>query len=578
MKNNYNSYRFLSVVFLLMSLLHTLNATLITYPGLPGDLYKSTRYTVSVTQTGNSYDSYVYNSVNTFTETTGSNRPMMTDDNNFCSFSFDGSVVVTVSLPLRTTTISSVEIRPKIKGIIPTWSANNITIPISTAGNYYVYINGEEKNPLFIFANPLEVNPPAASGDANIEYFTPDTFTPTFTSAKTIWYFAPGLYDSGVSGGTLTNIPSGTTVYLAGGVYLKGRLTASVASTALTVKGRGIISGIDLPYVAGSYGTALIGGGSNNKTALNLEGVILTDPPQQLCMTYSSGSTIDNLKLLSWYVNSDGISVDKSSTVKNCFLKVNDDNLKPMKNNQTFKDNVVWVQVFGSALQFSWNIAIPTSNILVDGLDIVGFDKGNQTGVNTNASVVSFQNLNGGSFSSNIVQNIRSDVKVYKIFTLHIKSTQTGFTQGLGTVDGMLFKNFSIPMGTKYLSTFDGNGTATGEIKNITFQDVKIGGTLLTDANASTYLTRTGLTSNFLYTTLPNSTPSVLQNTTFKCKTIENGIQISNLTVGDSVAIYGIAGNLISNQKVTNPSLEISLAKGLYLIRVENQAVKIILQ
>ena len=142
-------------------------------------------------------------------------------------------------------------------------------------------------------------------GNANIEYLTPETFTPTFTSTKPIWYFAPGIYDSGITGGTLTNIPSGITIYLAGGVYLKGRLTATTASTALTVKGRGILSGIELPYISGSYGTALIGGGSNNKTALNLEGVILTDPPQQLCMTYASGSTIDNIKLLSWYIVSE---------------------------------------------------------------------------------------------------------------------------------------------------------------------------------------------------------------------------------------------------------------------------------
>ena len=181
--------------------------------------------------------------------------------------------------------------------------------------------------------------------------------------------------------------------------------------------------------MVGALGNALIGGGSSNKTVLNLEGVILTDSPQQLCLSYKSGSLVDNIKLLSWYMNTDGISLDQGCNVKNCFLKVNDDNLKPMKNNQTFLNNVVWVQTFGSALQFSWNITIPTSNILVDGLDIVGFDKGNQTGVNTNASVVSFQNMNGGSFCNNTVQNIRSDVKVYKVFTVQIKSTQSGFTQ-----------------------------------------------------------------------------------------------------------------------------------------------------
>jgi len=506
MKTNFKHYRFLPTVILLISLLQTVNATLNTYPGLPGDLYKSTRYKVSVTQAGNTYDSYVYNSVNTYTETKGNNRALMTDDNNFCTFSFYGSVKVAVNLPLRTTAITSVEIRPKIKGISATWSGNTITIPISKTGNYYVCIDGEEKNPLFIFANPLEVNPPSASGNADVEYLTPKTFTPNFTSTKSIWYFAPGVYDAGISGGTLTNIPSGTTVYLAGGVYLKGRLTASNSSTQLTVKGRGILSGIEIPYVRGSYGTALIGGGRDGNTNLNLEGIILTDAPQQLCMSYSKGgSIIDNLKLFAWYVNSDGISLEQNCIVRNCFLKVNDDNLKPMKSNETYKDNVVWIQPFGSALQFSWNTTKPTTNIMVDGLDVIGFDKGNLTGVSANASVVCFQNLKGSTFSNNTVQNVRSDVKVYKIFTLQIKSTKSGFDQGLGTIDGMLFKNFTFPLGAKYPSTFDGNGTVTGEIKNITFQDIVIGGTLLTDENSSIYIIRSGLTSNFYYKTVLDS-------------------------------------------------------------------------
>ena len=74
-----------------------LAATVETYPGLPGDLYKSDRYIVSV----DSNNSYVYKSINTYDPSTGE-RQFQTDDNNFTSFSFSGAVTVTVTLPLRT--------------------------------------------------------------------------------------------------------------------------------------------------------------------------------------------------------------------------------------------------------------------------------------------------------------------------------------------------------------------------------------------------------------------------------------------------------------------------------------------
>ena len=565
-------------VLILISLSNFVSATVVTYPALTNNLYKSTRYTVSVNQSGVNSDSYVYNSVNTFSETTGNNRSLMTDENNFSSFSFDGSVTVTITLPLRTTAITAVDVLPLNKGITATWSGNTITIPIAKTGNYYVRINGEEKKPLFLFANPLEVNAPLASGNANTEYFTPSTFVSNFVSTKTIWYFAPGVYDAGSVGGTLQNIPSGVTVYLAGGAYVKGLINAAASSTSLTVKGRGILSGISVANVPDLWGNFLIGGGSSNLTVLNLEGITLTDPPSQLCLTYKSGSVIDNVKLFGWYVMTDGLTLGQTSTVKNCFLKTNDDPLKPMNSNSTYKDNVVWVQVFGSALQFSWNTTAKISNILVDGLDIIGFDKGNLTGTSNNASVISFQNMNGSTFSNNTVQNIRSDVKVYKIFNVQIKSTQTGFTQGLGSIASMTFKNLSFPMGQKYLSTFDGNGTQTGDINNITFQDVVVVGNLLTSSNVVTYITISGLTSNFLYTTsiLTNFSDTYWNSAKFQCVAHSNRIFINDLNIGDEIKIYTMDGKFITSQKAVSQTMSIASGKGAFIVRNDNQAAKII--
>lgn len=66
--------QFVCCLAVLLLLVNIAKATVNTYPALAADLYKSTRYIVSVTQSGNTQSSYIYNSVNTYSDQWGSQK------------------------------------------------------------------------------------------------------------------------------------------------------------------------------------------------------------------------------------------------------------------------------------------------------------------------------------------------------------------------------------------------------------------------------------------------------------------------------------------------------------------------
>lgn len=459
------------------------------YPALPGNQFMSDRYEVSIKSKNESYNSYVYKSPNTYFRFEY-DREKMTLENNYTSFSFAGKLKVEIKLPLRKS-ISSVVIRPLSKHLKATIKGNVITVELAKAANFYVEIDGENRYPLFVFANPLEVNVPCKN-DSNVIYF------------------GPGVHDVGYKDGTMQNIPTGKTVYLAGGAYVKGLLKTK-NNADITVRGRGILSGIDIPgnphYVGiidAHHGAALV------------EGIIITDAPSgyQGILAVNKKSTksslVDNVKMLGWASNSDGGLLGDNSVIKNCFFKINDDVIKPVKNGILYKDNIVWHQMVGSVIMLGWNNTEPCIGAIVSGLDVIACDRGVVSGSDgTPQAFFNLKNTNGGTYTNILVENVRMETKPYMLFGVDIKINDKGFTnnpafnKGLGSIDGLIFRNIFVPETPSRISYFNGNGnvtaTSSGDIKNVIFDNIKIGNKKITTQNAPEYITLMGSTSNFRY-------------------------------------------------------------------------------
>jgi hypothetical protein len=475
---------------------NTVSGKFEVYPALPGGEYKSDRYLVSVTQNGESQDSYVFVTNNPL-DGDGATQ-YMSMANHFTTFSFSGAVTVQVTLPVRTTALSTVEVRPLAKKVKAIIDGGIISVSLTNPGNYYLFIKGEEKNPLFIFANPLEINPPAPANNPNTVYLDPGTHT-NVSETSSIYFFKPGIHDIGKTGGTFQNVPGGSVLYLAGGAFVRGR-TQVVNGGTMIVRGRGVLSGINIPHKVGLWADFMIDvwhGGAN------VEGIIISDAPQDNIVALNK-SLADNVKILSWHWFNEGICFfGVASTVSNSFFKTPEDNILLFTNNLVVTNNVFY-QDGSSPLQLGWNASYNVSNIIVDGVDIVGSIPGTTWqgpgGYTTpNMPVIGLRNDNGALYKNIIISNVRCDVKPYMLIFIQLKATYPPGVTGTGGVDGITFRNIDVPIPPIIPSLLDGNGSNPGDIKNVTFENLKIGGLLITEQNASGYITRSGNTSNFIY-------------------------------------------------------------------------------
>ncbi len=498
MNTNHRDATFLPAIFLgllfIVGSVESLAGELAVYSALSNNQYGSDLYEVTVSQDHKSLLSYVYKSTREAENPYNKYKVFTTDANHWTSFSFNGAVTVQVKLREKSAVKKAI-VRPLSKQVSATVSNNVVTFTLARPANLYVELDGKPRDPLFIFANPPEANVP-----------TKDT--------PNVIYFGPGVTDLGTKP---REVRDGQTVYLAGGAYVKGRLKTAgpTGNKPVTIRGRGILSGIDLNEMRGDYGQHMIDaiahktGATSRKAVpeLNVEGITLTDSPG--CgLVASRRLTAENVKILAWSRCSDGIGGGAGSLIKGCFLKVNDDSIYFFRSGLKVIDNVVWVQAAGSALQMGWNVQESMEGAHADGLDIIGDDPG-RTQTNKdwlNSCVVALMDMhNHTTYRNVVVENVRHDGKPYQLFGIRTKlAPENGaglasYREGLGSVDGIVFRNITAAQKPLHPSVFDGNGTEPGSIQNVTFENFRVAGELVTDKNASKYVVQRGKTSGFRY-------------------------------------------------------------------------------
>lgn len=114
---------------------------------------------------------------------------------------FDFSGQVEVSVTYNKGEVKSGRVRPLSYGITPRTSGSTITFTLDRPRNLSIEVNGDIFHNLHLFANPIDENRPKKLKDKNLIYF------------------APGIHQ--LPGDTL-NVPSGKTVYVAGGAIVRG--------------------------------------------------------------------------------------------------------------------------------------------------------------------------------------------------------------------------------------------------------------------------------------------------------------------------------------------------------------------
>lgn len=239
--------------------------TLLTYPA-PNGAELNDEFSVDVKQGDGKYLSVSPYLVKV-DKMTGTNHQVTTS--SVGSFDFEGEVEVRVKY--NKGKINTARIRPLSYGIKPMVDGDVLTFRLSRPRNLSVEVNGDIYHNIQIFANPME----------KVSYKK---------SSRSVIYFAPGIHSCKGDG---WKIPSGKTVYVAGGAVLRNRLIIDSVSD-VKVLGRGIID----------YS---VREGVRIRCARNVsvEGLLMTQIP----VGNSSNVHISNVKVISYYGWGDGMNV-----------------------------------------------------------------------------------------------------------------------------------------------------------------------------------------------------------------------------------------------------------------------------
>ena len=232
---------------------------------------------------------------------------------SFAYFDFEGTVTIQITCP---DVVRSAKVLPSSYGIQPSINGKTISLRMDQPRHLTVEINNTWVGALHLFGNPLETDVPRPD-DPNVIYF------------------GPGIHE--VS--SLT-IPSGKTVYIAGGAIVRGVIkpdekfhissysglktytpTFTLAGNNIVFRGRGIVDGSRCTTHARNM---LLVRGQD----IRIEGVILRDSSAwTIPIRQSDRVTVQNTKLLGYRANSDGIDICNSRdvTVDGCFIRTLDD-------------------------------------------------------------------------------------------------------------------------------------------------------------------------------------------------------------------------------------------------------------
>lgn len=431
-------------------------ARLVTYQVPAGAPVKTDSFTVKVRTPGGRWrrlDTYLA-TLNLVDTTTGSGRQQ---NSTLAYFDFSGSVEVEVTCLKGG--VERVRIRPDSYGITPEVRGNTARFRLTEPRNLIVQADDQIFDCLHLLARPLETDRPAADD--------PDVI-----------HFGPGVHTT--PSGTLT-VPSGKTVHLDGGAVLKARVIfKDVENAGLT--GRGVIH-------AAPGGGATVEGSKH----ITIGAVTMLNPGgYAVTIGESEHITLSGMAGFSSKGNGDGIDVFSSSdvTIDGVFMRNADDCVAIYAHrwdyygdtrNITVKNSTLWADVahpINVGTHGNTDAPEVLENLTFSNLDICDHREP-QTGYQGCIA------LNPGD--SNLIRNVRIDGVRVEDFRqgqlIHMRvmyNTKYNTSVGRG-IEDVYIKDL-IYGGTHGSPCLLLGYDAEHAIKNVTFENLVVGGTVIADS------------------------------------------------------------------------------------------------
>ena len=360
---------------------------------------------------------------------------------------------VDIAVTYNTGKIDSARVRPLSYDIPFTIEGNTLQFSLEKPANLSVEVNGDIFHNLHLFANPLDT--------FKVDKKNPDLI-----------YFGPGVHR--LEGGEF-RIPSGKTVYVAGGAVMMGRmLIENVHDVKLL--GRGII---DLKVKGGIH--------IANSRNVYVEGLVATQ-----CATGGSDSvTIRNVKVISYFGWGDGMNVFSSRNVlfDRVFCRTSDDcttvygtrlGFEGPSSNITMQNSTLWADVAHPIfIGIHGNVEKPE---ILENLNYVNIDI-----LDHKEKQLNYQGclaINAGD--ENLIRNVRfEDIRIENFRQGQLVNLRIFFNEkyckapGRG-IENVVFKNVSYTGNRAEFSVIEGYD-AQRKVRNIRFENLRINGQIISD-------------------------------------------------------------------------------------------------
>lgn len=366
-------------------------------------------------------------------------------------FDFEGEVEVAVTY--NKGKINNARVRPLSYGIEPAVKGNTLTFKLDQPRNLSVEVNNDIFHNLHLFANPIRKEVPDKN-DPNVIYFGPG-----------IYEFEKGKFD----------VPSNKTVYVDGGAVLRGQLSLDSVENVKII-GSGMVEH-----------TVKMGVHIANSRDIEVDGIFVTQ-----CATGGSDRVkITNVKSISYYGWGDGLNVFASNNVtfNRVFCRNSDDCTTVYATRKGFdggcknilmENSTLWADVahpiflgiHGNANNFDI-----IENVTFRNIDILDHKE-------VQLDYQGCMAINAGD--NNIIRDVLfEDIRVEdfrqgQLFNIRIfYNEKYCAAPGMG-IENIHFKNIEYNGNNAEVSVIAGYNSDR-KVKNITFENLKINGQLITD-------------------------------------------------------------------------------------------------
>lgn len=420
---------------------------LIAYPA-PESVLQNTDFTVKVRAPGGEWQDLPEYLIKV-DEVRGTKH---TDENSSMSY-FDFSGEAEVAVSSNKVSVQSARVRPLSYGIIPDINGNTLTFKLSKPCNLSIEVNGDIFHNLQLFANP-------------IDEFVPDLKDPNLI------YLGPGIHQP--ENGKI-NVPSGKTVYLAGGAVLMGQVLFENVHDAKLL-GRGVIDH-----------SVKMGVMIANSRNIAVEGIFCTQ-----CATGGSDSvTIRNVKSVSYYGWGDGMNVFASNNVlfDGVFCRNSDDCTTVYATRKGFvggsknivmQNSTLWADVAHPIL-IGTHGNTPQPDV-IENIRYCNIDILDHREVQIDYQGCLSINAGDNNLVRDVVfENIRiEDFRQGQLVNLRVFYNSKYCTSPGRGIENVLFKNVTYNGKNAELSIIAGYNDER-KVKNVVFENLVINGQLITD-------------------------------------------------------------------------------------------------